>query len=352
MIKLIGNKHVHFTGEHVMACVKIESKTRKLTRELIKKFAEMAHLAADDKRDRPARRAMLRKELHEGRFHTPAWAYCFCKETNTEMRLDGQGSSKMLNDEEPELYAGMEVHIDFFECDTKQDVIDKYATYNRKESGRQNAVIDAAVKEGIPELCAVPDWLISLVVSTIAYVDNGNQKYYSEDRTQLERASELKIPANIDFAKWLHNLLISAGEAGYQHLKKVAVFGAMLTIYRRSKEDCETFFTLVRDGEGLKAEYPERRLNKFLANTTSSERVAKKTESEENEKKVKRVLQEIHYTCLGYFVRWREGNHKEFRYKVGMENPITYASSPEIKQKHARSAKAVEKKAQRNMGGN
>lgn len=283
-------------------------KTQKINRQLAKLFMEME--AAPGDRPLSERRLQIYEQIvRQGAFRPCSWAAAFCEQTGTTYRVNGKHTSTLLSTIEPlpELYAVVE----YYTCETLQEVAELYSTYDNKTQSRTVSDINRSFARTVPQLDGVDDRTINNTVAAIAY--NTHLDQY-RNKTQPAERAEL-LTDNYDFASWAFKLL-GSGHNKNSHLKRVAVFAAMLGSYRKNKVDAEQFWIEVRDETAPIPTDPTRKLAKFLLLNTSSKGFQGATA-----KRYRVTDREFYVKCIHSWNAWRKNEKTNLAYHLNTEVP-------------------------------
>ena len=281
-------------------------KTLRVTRALAKQFMEMEACPGD--RPLSERRLMVyERVVHQGGFRPCQWAAAFCEQTGATYRVNGKHTSTLFSklDPLPELYATVE----YYSCETLAEVAELYATYDSKMMSRTVSDINRSFARTVPQLDGIDERTINLTVSASAF--HAFQEQYRNRMQPAERA-ELLLE-NYDFAVWVYELL--GGQRTDTHLKRVAVFAAMLDSYRVKKGQATEFWTLVRDETAPKPSDPTRVLARFLLLNSAKNGANAGTRGR------KIPDREFYVRCIHAWNAWKSGDNTRLNYFINAPIP-------------------------------
>jgi hypothetical protein len=240
----------------------------RLTRALAKAHQEFEESPGN--RDFSADRLKrLCHEIFEGRFRHPVWALCYCKQTKKWYRLNGNHSSQLflnLTDEEIE-QNGREIFIamEWYECDTLDDVAILYSTFDSKLNGRVQGDTNKSFAKTNDLLKDTPMSIVNRCGSALSMTEGVEYSTLNHtDRGAL-------LVKHSDFVVWAHELF-SRG-ASYAHMDRAPVFKAMYLTFKQNPRVAREFWSLVREGGPAATNYGK--LYKFLLSKHLSNRPGK-----------------------------------------------------------------------------
>ncbi len=236
--------------------------TQKVTRKIVNEFSEMEP-APHDRPLSERRLQVYQRLLKEGMFRPVTWAKAFCPETNGMYRVNGKHTSVMLSsmDPLPDFY----VTVEFYECDTLEDVAKLYSTFDSSMQSRTASDIYMSFAATINELKPISRRVIVLAVGGMSvgdgsiYLPKGGGRGTST--TAAERA-ELLLD-HPEFVMWLNDT-VAAGISSAKHLLRAPVAGAMFKTWQKSKSAASEFWSAVRDESGPSQNLPDRKLARYL----------------------------------------------------------------------------------------
>lgn len=285
-------------------------KTQKVTKAIAKQFADME--AAPGDRPLSERRLQVYEKIAKaGGFRPVSWAAATCKQTGGQYRVNGKHTATLFSGLEPlpELYAVVE----FYECDTLEEVADLYSTYDSKTMTRTVSDINRSFARCVSALSDVPDRTVNTVVSAVAY--SVHLDGYRRDLQPAERAEG--ILENYDFALWVHEMFGQAGgQNGNRHLLRVAVVAAMFGSYRKNKADAQKFWTEVRDETAPTPQEASRKLAKFLLLNHSSN-----SRKDQGTLRYRVSDREFFVKCIHAWNAWRKDEATNLAYHATADVP-------------------------------
>lgn len=293
--------------------LKTNPKTVRITKKLAAEWADMEAVGTD----RPlseSRLAVYRKMLAEGAFRPVAWAKVYIKELGGWYRVNGKHTSTLFSTADtPD---GLEVYavIEEYECETVQEAVDLYATFDSKVQSRNSTDINRQFASVIPELKGMEVKTVNLLVGALNYTPASD----SASRTVAEKAEQLFD--NVPKCVWLVDVLGSRGKGqavGFNPLWRVPVAAAMFKTYDKSQKAATDFWMAVRDETGAKPDLPDRKLAKWL----NSMRLV--TGSYHGTPQRFRTLpREFYVKCITAWNAWRAGEKTELKYFAGAKLPV------------------------------
>ncbi len=123
--------------------VKVVSCDGGLTEELLKEIRELS-VVAGERDPRKSRVKFITNLLETGQFNRCEWAECFCKETGKTYRVNGQVTSKLLQDivdngegkPNAEFPIGIPVVRSYYICDTIIELLEIFDEFDHHKSAR------------------------------------------------------------------------------------------------------------------------------------------------------------------------------------------------------------------------
>ena len=215
------------------------------------------------------------------------------------MRVNGKHTSHLAASlplvDMPPLFAVVE----YYECDTLQDVASLYSTFDSRMQARSVRDINASFKSTVPQLNDVTLSLTSTCVSGIAMgIGSADKSVYS--KTQPQERAEAMIEHH-DFILWCHNLHLP------KHLRRAAVIAAMYVTWQKAPRVSTEFWTSVKDETGATPDEPTRKLARYLL--VGSVRMTNRSE------KAKRTPDKEYFVkCLRAWNSYRSGEPTNLNY--------------------------------------
>ncbi len=280
-------------------------KTLKVTKSLAKEFAEMDPAPHD--RPLSERRLQVYQRIFKaGGFRPVTWAKASCKETGGTYRVNGKHTSILLSglDAMPEFF----VTIEEYSCDTLEDVVKLYSTFDSKMMSRTASDINMSFAATIPTLSAISQRIINLSISGIAYHIWQEQMWLKQPAERAELLLE-----HPEFILWLEDLLVRESPRS-NHMRRYPVVAAMFATHQKVKGPATDFWTAVRDETGSKPDVPDRRLAKFLTGTGVNSGSGVKRARISNPR-------EFYVKCLHAWNAWRKGEPTNLKYYADKDVP-------------------------------
>jgi hypothetical protein len=291
----------------------IDSKVQEMTKSLIREFSEMEPAPAD--RILSERRLQVYERLVRSmQFRPCVWAKVVCEETDTTYRVNGKHTAVLFSrlfDEFPD----QQVVVEFYKCQTLEDVGRLYGTFDSSIVSRSSSDINKAFAATIQELANVPRKILDRCATGISIGLSGCSFHAGTSGigTPPERAERLlEFP---DFVLWVESMISDPTKFG--HLCRVGVVAAMFSTYQKCKKDASIFWAAVREENGDKPNDPDRQLARWLLTTSV------RSSSEGNIPKSRRAdAREMYVRCIHCWNAWRRGEDlKIIKYHATLKPP-------------------------------
>jgi len=240
-----------------MATKLVSAKTERITTALAKKFRDMQPTPPRDRPLGKGRINFLKNEIDANRFRLPVWAAVYCIATECFHRLNGQHTSTIFCEKMP---AGQLVHVEYFECDTVDEIAELYSTFDHTNGSRKPSELNQIVAGTRPVLRDVPAATINNSVTGISYA-------IWNDHFSSQMASKrcAVIQENVKFILWLNNIL--DGYKGVRNfvkpLRRGGVVAAMYKTWQECPDTATAFWRNIRD-ESAPSDDPTRDLARWL----------------------------------------------------------------------------------------
>jgi len=225
-----------------------------LTRELAREWAAMTPLPGE-REIRPARHEFLLAKVRNQTFGGPSWACGVERSTGKKYRLDGQHSSKMLQDLPPDVAFPKDllVTIDTWEFDSlDQDASVMFNMYNHPKSVRSNQDAMGVYLAQAQETSDLDRSLSVKITSGIAEFEktlDPKEAFLPQPRDRGLYFLGKKADVYTAFARWVATL---EGLKNGGFLSRPAVVGEMLNHWLKDRSSAEEFWGLV-----LRENHPE-----------------------------------------------------------------------------------------------
>jgi hypothetical protein len=280
-------------------------KVERLTKRLAKYYAEMEP-APNDRPLSRKRIEMLRKEVNEERFRTCEWAEATCGETAKLYRINGKHTSTLFNEMNGE-FPTEPIHVicQRYECDTLADVASLYSTFDSKISSRSQQDINRIFAAAHPDLKDIPARIISRCVTGMSYAVWGLK---GDSGVSQEKRAQLLIE-HPNFVLWFVSVLT----ADAQFLNRGPVVAAMFQTYQKAQRDSNEFW--VRDGSGARPTAPDRKLQKYLLQTSVGVGAGCRSEKERDDSRA------MYCRCVHAWNAWRRGDTTDLKYYAKSKLP-------------------------------
>jgi hypothetical protein len=291
-----------------MAIRKTVRKVCRVTPALIEEFVSMT-MAKQDRPVRPRLLAALRAKVLKGEFRSTTWASVKCLEDGRTYRVNGKHTSLLFSQMNGELPKDIEVTLERYECDTRQEVSELYSSFDPRQSARSSADINRIYTAMCDALEGVTVKTVNNSVSGIALAKNDG--IYPTNCAEDRASDAMK---ETEFILWANDVL--NGEAVESlHLHRAPVFSAMFLTFHKDKDAATKFWALVRTGDG-EAGCPTRKLERLLLTSRLSHRGVS------GERTQKQMGQrEMLAKCLHAWNAWRSGKSTDMKYHADCKLP-------------------------------
>lgn len=236
----------------------VSTKVHDLNKKLADKFFTMERVPCD--RPLSEKRIILYEGIvARGQWKTCQFASCYCEETGMTYRVNGKHQSTLFSRMD-KIPSGLTAVVEEYSVKTLADVARLYSTFDNRAASRQSGDINSSFAGTVPELVGVRPKIINIVVSGLSYY-LWNDTYGSHPAA--ERA-ELFLDQT-GFALFVDDLIKSNA---HRPLHRLSVVGAIFGSFKKSQKACQEFWTSVRDETGTSPDSPDRKLAKFLFEST------------------------------------------------------------------------------------
>jgi hypothetical protein len=199
----------------------------------------------------------LATRLAEGNAIPFIWSYVTYD--GKDYRMNGQHSSIMLDKLNGNLPEGLIAHIDQYEVDTPEEMVNIFRQYDARKSGRSPTDVANAYASVVPGLQGIPTDILKLGAEGI------NWGHGVVDRLPAKKADDryeaLMEPQNLTFLQWLASVFsIKTTE-----MRSMPVVAAMYKTYFVNLEVAGKFWASVaRGGDQYNDQDPARALDIWL----------------------------------------------------------------------------------------
>lgn len=235
-----------------------KSETYPLTRELAQKFATMQP-SVTEREFSNTRYEFLLERYNQGLFVPCQWASVVMG--GDELRMNGNHSSNMLW-KLPEPFPNhLKVHIDEYDAETPEDVVELFRQFDARQSARTPADVSGAYQYRHRELHDIPRAIARSGIEGIAWylsVIEGLPTGKGDERYKLFRQS-----AYYDFLHWLGTLL----DIKTPELRRTEVIAAMYATDLVASGDHQSHLfweEVARGGRQYEDTHPTTVLDKWL----------------------------------------------------------------------------------------
>ena len=220
-----------------------------------------------DKKLSEKRLAKLRKIIGKGMFHTTEWGVVYCLEDGRWYRVNGKHTSILLADPtftwDPKKVEIVITYVSW-QCDTKEEVAEIYASYDQAFSNRSYGDINKAYAANVVTLKGAAGRTINACVSGISSAKFG-MNYHSQ-LDQEERAAGLSLEHV--FCGFVRSLMEMQPVPMPTMFKRYGIVTAIYQTYQEDPVGAGIFWEKVFKGSGSKT--PDRRLNTFIITTKTA----------------------------------------------------------------------------------
>jgi hypothetical protein len=234
------------------------STTQLITRDLASEVAMMMP-SSTEREFSEKRYAFLLDRYNEGCFVPCHWAYVWLN--GEKFRMNGNHSANMLMKVPDPFPTDLVAHIDEYDADTPEDMVELFRQFDARESSRTPADVSGAYQYRHPELQAIPRKIGKLGIEAIAWykrVIEGLPSGKGDDRYRLFRQS-----THYNFLQWLPTLL----DMKTPELQKMEVVAAMYAtdLVAGGEHGCRPFWEdVARGGIPYEDQHPTTVLDKWL----------------------------------------------------------------------------------------
>ena len=229
-----------------------------LTRKFAATFSSLASIKGDRDRETRAGRArikILRRLVEEKKFHTPKWATATCN--GRTYRMNGGHTSLMFANGETQIPDGMNVIVDEFACETREDLADLFDQFDARVSVR-------SPKDKIKAHLGADDKLEQVSATVAAGAVRGIAACLSEfgkSQHLIEEERIRLVHSHGDFLLWVGQY------SKPRHMGRSGVVAAMFRTFGRSTQDATRFWTYVLSESHANNRNATRTLASFLKAT-------------------------------------------------------------------------------------
>lgn len=219
----------------------VDTETRPLTPSLVKSLKEMNTHIGERSLDKKKLR-QLKDKLDRGLFYAPRFGIITMPD-GREIRCNGQHSSTMLSEVNGAFPKCKKAVVDYWRCDTEEDVAIVFSQYDNRISARtKKEVVNAHAK--LHDELADNSQTLNAVVCDAIYFAKTEGKYKREAAYDEDRARLLHSDENIEFAQW-------AGAVFAKNwLSRTPIVAAAYKTWFANKERAKDFWQQVSDGSG------------------------------------------------------------------------------------------------------
>ena len=234
----------------------VKSGTEEVTSALVTRFAQMQPSIVERELD-DGRVDYLATRLAEGNAIPFIWSYV--THNGVDYRMNGQHSSVMLEKLNGNLPEGLIAHIDQYEVDTPEEMVNIFRQYDARKSGRTPKDVCHAYASVVPGLQGISTETLKLGAEGIAWsygvVDRLPAKT-ADDRYELLMESQ-----NLAFLQWMGSLYTMKTN----ELRSQPVVAAMYKTHFVDPEKSGKFWSdVARCGDEYNDQDPARALDLWL----------------------------------------------------------------------------------------
>lgn len=238
----------------------LSSKTEKVTKELVERFAKMPGSIVERPLD-DSRVDYLGLRVAEGNAIPFIWAYVTFN--GKDFRMNGQHSSTLLSRLNGDMPKGLIAHVDQYGAETEADMVNIFRQYDVRKSGRSTLDVTNAYASVVPELVDIDRDLLKKAAEAIAWVNTQVDKLTSVQGD--DRYAALMEPQNLPFLVWLGGVLHQDAKA--PEMLNPAVLGAMYKTYALDPAVAQVFWSdVAKGGDEEDDSQPAKVLDTWLYN--------------------------------------------------------------------------------------
>lgn len=287
--------------------------TKVVTQKFAKEWSEMDEIRSD----RPLserRLAVYKRVLEAGEFRPVTWAKVYVTEMDQYYRVNGKHTSTVFANVDLTDKQEVIAVIEDYEADTVEDAVRLYSTFDSQSQVRNQSDINRMFAASIPELKDFEARLVNLCVGALNYWKSPGMTgpIDKENATSADKAEVLFD--EIEFCTWVKAILPHRGTA--YHMWRVPVVAAMRGTWGKSQKAATEFWTAVRDETGTKPDMPDRKLAKFLYQTTSSVGNTSKAPQ-----RFRIQTREYYVKCIHAWNAWRKSETTNLNYYATAKIP-------------------------------
>lgn len=285
-------------------------KVLQITKTLATWFAEMP--CYRDRPLSPQRKEWIKEEAKRA-LRTFVWAYAI--HDGKEYRVNGKHSSNAF----VEMFAAGSAPeavalVEFYYCDTLEDVAALFATYDSKKSARTTSDINRIFSAASPRLENITSRVLDLCVTGLATAHWGT----AASAQSIENRARLML-ANEAFCEFMNELL-SVDAKDCIHIKRGPVAAAIAATFRKCQADAKKFWIDVRDGANAVNTSPQRQLERYLLSVSIKSKAKFKRGGEEIVKKIVDPS-EVYARCILAWNAYRTNTATDLRWRLGTKVP-------------------------------
>jgi hypothetical protein len=234
----------------------VSSATIPLTRELAAEFAGMA--PSPTERDLSSSRLRELREKIDGGLAVP-FNWATAELDGKQYRINGQHSSRLLNEANGSFPEGVTVHRDHYKCDNDDGLIMLFRQHDPRGSGRSPADVAGTYQGFEDDLHEVPKDLAKMAIEGIAWFlkeIEGNAPRKGDDRYTLFHDSDYH-----DFLLWVAGIF----SVKTPEMRRQTVLSAMWGTVDLAEQDARDFWDEVaRGGNPSNDDAPSSKLDAWL----------------------------------------------------------------------------------------
>jgi len=234
------------------------STTQPVTRELASAFATM--MPSPTEREFSEKRFRFLQDRYEAGVFLPCqWATVWLD--GIQYRMNGNHSSNVLMKVADPFPTDLMAHIDEYEAETPEDVVELFRQFDARESSRTPTDVAGAYQNRHPELQDIPRRIAKIGIEGIAWygrVIEGIPTGKGDDRYKLFRHAEY-----YDFLHWLGALL----DMKTPEMMRIEIIAAMYAtdLVASGDQTSHLFWEEVaRGGRAYEDQHPTTVLDKWL----------------------------------------------------------------------------------------
>jgi hypothetical protein len=240
-------------------------RAHRVTKKLAEQWASMEQVR-NDRQLSVKRVEAYRMMASRGMMRPVQWAKAMCLETNETYRVNGKHTSTAFSsmDAVPDYVTAI---IEEYQCETLRDVAELYGTFDTRLQMRTASDINKSFAGIDDDLCDLPIKIVNLGVTGVSMWKwkNVYDKYPPTERAECLFDPEVKL-----FLRFVYEVVGSSSST--KRLRRGPVTWAMFATWKKSRSAAMEFWSAVRDETGEHNKTPDRKLSRWLLETSVGRR--------------------------------------------------------------------------------